>query len=178
MRKIIKSKHAQQEIVGFVIIIVIVAVIGVIFLGISLRKSRTQDMSTDDAEIANFLSTSAKYTSDCVLKEPFYAELQDLIAGCYSGKMCSDNRNSCDVLELVYKEMTESVWPAGADRPIKYTKLMIYYQANSEDPSTKNFIIEAIEQGNSEQCSARRSGKHSQYKYPGNLVVDLEICSA
>ena len=177
MRRILDKKKAQQEIIGFVIIIVIVAVVGVIFLGISLRRGMRDDSSVQDAEIANFLSTSAKYTTDCVLKEGFYAELEDITDACYNSKICTDNREACDILASTYEDMTRIVWPAGEDRPIKYTKLLVYYQESADEPGARSYIIDAIEHGNQELCSSRRSGKHQQYKHPGNIVVELEICS-
>ena len=173
----IKRKRSQQEIMGFVIIIVIVAIIGVIFLGISLRKATRSGMTTEDAEIANFLTTSSKYTTDCVLKNPFYAELDEVISGCYNGKMCIDSIEACNVLSSVYSEMLAIAWPTGENRPIKYSKLLVYYQSNPEDPNSKIFLIDAIETGQKDETCISRAGRISQYKYPGNLVTELEICS-
>jgi len=171
------DKKAQQEILGFVIIIMIVVVIGVIFLGISLQKQSMAGVSSEDAEIANYLSSSMGYTSDCMIREPFYASLKELIESCSNGELCSDKRRACDVLNKTYAEMTAKLWPAAEDRPIKYTKLDFTYQEFDDDgnPSRSTLFLEIIA-GNKKSCNVIRSGKTEQAKYPGNLITRLEVC--
>ena len=173
------AKKGQHEILGFVMIIVIIAVIGVIFLGISLRQGRSEIIYNEDAEITNFLSSSTKYTTDCILKEPLYADMRELISGCYSKDTCKDssdlNREACSVLNKTYSEMLDIAWPAGSDRPIKYYKISFYFQKGTNDPATKNVFME-IESGNKEICVTKRSGRQINYKPDGSLIVELEIC--
>jgi hypothetical protein len=171
-----KSKLSQQEILGFIVIVMVVVIVGVIFLGISLRKDRVDNgRSTEDAEIANFLSASSKYTTDCMIREPVYADISDILSGCDAGKICSDDRDTCEVLDQIYADLMTKLWAAGADRPIKYTKLSAYYKAS--DDSGANMLIDEIEQGNSDECSTQRAGRYTQYKYPGEIIVELQTCS-
>jgi len=73
-----KHKKAQNEIVGFVLIIVIVSVIGVIFL--SLMIGRGEPIRQDSVQISNLLASSMYYTSDCAVNYiPNYKDGQDLI---------------------------------------------------------------------------------------------------
>lgn len=169
------KNKAQQEILGFVIIVLLVVIVGVIFLGINLRKPA--EINTDDLEISNFLSSSAKYTTDCIIDEPLYADLKDIIEACYSNKICKDERNACDVVNITFINILSSPNPlqAGNDRPVKYNKIDIYYQADLEDMNTRNNIME-IELGNENLCSVKKAGQYIQYKYPGNLIVELESC--
>jgi len=176
-RKLAKCKRSQQEILGFVVIIMLVVIIGVIFLGISIRKGAREDIFTDDAEIANFLSVSKKYTSNCVLREPFYADLEDMIKACYNHEVCVDERHACSVVEELYSGMLNEMWPADADRPIKYYKLDIYYLADLENPSDKRMLTGLIESGDPSLCIGKRGGTSSLFKDSGSIVVELEICS-
>ena len=59
----IDNKKGQQEMVGFIVIVLIIVIAGVIFLGIYLRGDKK--INTLDAEISNFLIASSRYTSDC-----------------------------------------------------------------------------------------------------------------
>ena len=60
------NKKAQEEMVGFVLIVVIVAIIVVIFLGISLRNSEG-DIGDESEKIGSFINalsqTSYKVTA-------------------------------------------------------------------------------------------------------------------
>lgn len=169
----ITDKKAQHEIVGFVLIVLIVVIIGVIFFGIYLRNSKIVDISTEDADISNFLSSSMKYTTDCILIEPLYADANEVISGCYENKMCSDERSACSVLNSTYEGMMDNLWPANEDRPIKYSKLSFYYQFDLEDQDTRTSFLE-IEKGDKKSCSNKRIGK-SDFK--SGYIIELEICS-
>jgi len=53
--KSIKDKKAQEEMVGFVLIVVLVAIIAVIFLGITLRKPSNK-IGQESERLSSFLS--------------------------------------------------------------------------------------------------------------------------
>lgn len=166
------KRKGQQEIVGFVLIVMIVVIIGVVFLGISLRKS-TSGVIQDDVELMNFLSSSMEFTTDCVLREPFYASLKDVADGCYNNRACTDGRTACDVLNSTYKGMLGELWPADVDRPIKYVSIAAYYQSDISDPETKQADFFFIEQGNKSLCSTERSGR-----YFGGMIVEMRVCKS
>ncbi len=180
-----KSRKSQQEILGFALIVMIVVIVAVIFLGISLRKGKTAVISVKDAEIANFLSASMRYTTNCILKEPFYAELKEVFGGCSNGAACSDSITACDVLNKTYSEMLAVLWPAGADRPVKYTRMRFYYKASAvssdEDKGEEESALAeneflTIESGDSSACSSKRAGRYMQSQYQGNIIAEFERC--
>jgi len=176
MENILNKRKGQQEIIGFVMVVLLVVIAGVIFLGISLQKGQQEIISTEDAEISNFLISSTKYTSDCEIRKPLYADVNDLIKACNDNDDCSDGRNSCEVLEEIYEDMTNIIWPAGADRPVKYTRLSIYYSETSDAGEIAGESFIEIESGDEALCGNKRAGDHRISQYPGNLVVNLEIC--
>lgn len=170
IKNIDKDKKGQQEIVGFILIVVIMVVIGVIFLGISLRNTNG-GIIQEDVELTNFLSASMKYTTDCVLREPFYSELSDVAEGCYSNRVCSDSRTACEVLNQTYRSMIEKLWIVGSDRPLKYVSINIFYQSDIENIETKQPDFFFTESGNESLCSVKRAGR-----FFGGMIVEMNVC--
>lgn len=170
------AKRSQSEAVGFVIIILIVVIASIIFLGVYLRKSR--GVVTEDAEIANFLSASQGYTTECYKdNEPFYRELGDLIKDCYQQNtaiVCPENRAVCDVLNSTYSEMLLRFMPAGT---LAYYRMSFYYRqsANETEEKLERFGPEIVF-GDRKKCTAIRAGRSEMSLAEGILVAELEIC--
>jgi hypothetical protein len=163
-----RNKKAQQEIIGFVIIVVIIAVVGVIFLGLNIRNSIKK--GTIDAEISNFLSSSIKITTPCIKgNEPNYRNLGEVAEDCFDNAKCLDNKESCEVLNSSYSEMLAGNWKVGG--PIKAYRMKVYYeQEENRKPLTE------IESGNW-TCSSTRTGEESIMKGDGDIIFLLELCS-
>jgi hypothetical protein len=173
----LKGRKAQNEMVGFVLIVVIITIVAVIFLTISLGREPSGSVS--DIEINSFLSSSSRYTSDCVISEPLYADVRDLLDDCYDGKICSDGRDSCIVLTGIYGDMLNNVFPVGDDRPVKYRNMVVYFQLDSNEPTSKQDPLINIKEGNKSLCSERRAGDYKRQKSSGgDIVVELEVCGS
>jgi len=89
MRSILQ-KRGQQEIAGFVLIVLLVVVALLVFLVISAKK---ETVAASDKSIENLLSSLMSYTSECVVKEPSYESIRELIQDCYkdNSKKCKNN---------------------------------------------------------------------------------------
>ena len=186
-RNFLKSKCSQSEAVGFVVIILIVIIVGVIFLGIFLRQDKI--IGVEDAEIANFLGVSKGYTTDCYKdNEPNYRSLEDLTKDCYDKKsiVCTDNRDACYIVNKTYSEMIARFAPAGT---FAYYRLSFFYQQSpieteaGEEQETNGIlpiigikIIDDITWGNQDKCSARRLGRSYINAGSGSIIIELEIC--
>ena len=166
------SKKAQSEIMGFVLIVVLVIVIGVIFLGIGLRKDR--GVSLVDAEISNFLTASQDYTTACFLDaEPNFETLGSLTRECYAKSSCKDGKTACEVLNQTYYEMSKRFAPAGT---IKYFKLSAYFQGICNDTDTRQPDFLSVSYGNSSQCAYKRGGQISKSTDTGCIFTELQTC--
>ena len=177
MGKNIINRRAQQEIVGFMIIILMVVIAGVIFLGIYLRED--QPIVTEDAEIMNFLGSSLRYTTECYKDyEGDYKSLGDLVKYCFEGNNinCPSAMTSCQAMNKSYSWMLSQLWPAGVNRPTKYTKLSFFHQTNISDADSRTVFANNIYLGNSSGCAVVKSGQQSINIDSGNLVIELEIC--
>jgi hypothetical protein len=116
------NKRAQEEMVGFALIIILVAVILLVFLGFSLRDQEKE--AVESYEVESFIQSFLHYTSDCRDNLEFLP-VQKLISSCSNNQRCLDGRLACDVLEQTLKGIVEESWKTGAERPVKSYELKI-----------------------------------------------------
>jgi len=166
------NKKGQEEITGFVLVVVLVAVILVVFLGITLRGDKGS--GRESLDVSQFLDAMMEYTTNCALQyEPAYSELDELFKECYSNpdKKCTSGKGVCDEVKNLTNEMLDAGWPIGKDRPIKGVEFISNYELNN---SVIGNVIK-IEKGN---CSSNVIGaEHFSANLPGNIVSSLKICS-
>ncbi|MCX6748854.1 MAG: hypothetical protein NT076_04585 [Candidatus Pacearchaeota archaeon] len=115
-----KIRKSQEEMVGFVLIIVIVAIIGVIFLALSIKKPSSQLSSS---ELNSFLYSSLKYTSSCYNIEPL--SFRELVTACQENKQCDDETRACDTLNRTATELIEGAFVITQDSKYKGYSLRI-----------------------------------------------------
>ena len=111
---ILRSKKAQEEMVGFALIIIIVAVILLAFIGFSLVKS---SQNIQSYEVGNFIQSMIQYTTQC--QDNFgYVSVEELISMCSQETNCVNNENSCSVLNSTLQGILSQAWPVGSGSPI------------------------------------------------------------
>lgn len=159
-----KSKHSQNEIVGFVMIVVIVIVIGLFLLVLYLRQ---EPVKTGSKNVENFLKASLSYTTECNVDiEPL--NMQELIKRCHNGGYCQENE-SCIILNETFSDILEQTWKL-ENRKEGYYSLNVYYQVGDD---TKDRIL-FIEQGN---CTGPIVGAEEFFRHgQGDIFLRLEIC--
>ena len=170
------NTKAQNEIVGFVLIIIIVSVIGVIFL--SLMIGRGEPIRQESVQISNLLSASMYYTSDCAINYiPNYKDGQDLIKSCWNNEKCLDDTMACEALNSTMKKLISESLDVSSNKPNKAFKLTIYYK-DLEKELPDEIILETQE-GDYNNCSSEIGGSHSipiSGITPGLINVELEVC--
>lgn len=167
----LKNK-AQNEIVGFIVIVVIVVIIGLFLLVFYLRQ---EPIRTESKNVQNFLKSSLLYTTSCNISTE-YLDISDVMKRCYEGTTCSDGRDSCEVLNETYIELLEETWKINSNRPVNYYLLDVYYREEDENDkeNTINEPILSLESGN---CSGSiTGGENFIYYKSGNIFADLKIC--
>lgn len=172
----LKTK-GQQEIVGFIIIVLMVLIVAVIFLGIWLRPKVT--ITNDDIEINNLLVSSLDYTSDCYRNEENkFLTNEALISRCFELKECANGKKACDILNYTYTNLLFNVLSPNDLGHIKYYKFSIYYATNSSDQSNQISLpnFPSIIAGNLSGCTDRRLASTKVAQIPGAFIVNLEIC--
>jgi hypothetical protein len=100
----LKKKKSQQEILGFVLIVLIVMIVGVIFLSLTLLKDKRKVETS--VKYSSLLSSAMYHTSDCAINYiPQYKDIQELIKECYNNpeRKCVANIN-CEKEVIVKKD--------------------------------------------------------------------------
>lgn len=160
IKKISKVRKAQEEMVGFALIMVIVAVIILVFLGFSLRSSKKETI--ESYEVESFIQTALQYTSDC--RDYFeFVSIQKLIFDCYEKEQCIDGEETCEVLNSTLTGILKESWKIGEDSPIKGYELRII--ANPEEAPKE--IIPKIERGN---VTSNSKGASQSFSKAGNSI--------
>lgn len=170
----ILKKKAQEELVGFVVLIVIVMIIFLIFLGISLRKE--QNIYKESSDVKMFLESVTEYTSDCaIVSEPNYYSIKDLLAACYtdSNDNCVSRENVCQALNKTLSSLIESSWRIGEDRPIKGYIFNSTYSENITSEGAQQIL--AITKGNCSSGIFVGSAPFFPYNR-GVVIYSLNLC--
>lgn len=168
-----KNRKGQEEIVGFVVIVVLVSVVLVVFLGIFIRQDSSIG-ETETVELFQFLESSMEYTSGCAISyEPDYSKLRDLIGECYTGiSICTSREKPCDVLNKTLNEMLDSSFFADPEGSVKGYEFKIDYSNNITDIPEEILLIK---DGN---CSSGiiRGSEILTSAYPGTIISSLKLC--
>ncbi len=116
------NKKAQEEMVGFVVILVIVAVILLVLLSFLIKKPSGEGV--ENYEVENFIQATLQYTTNC---EDYigFLSLQDLIIACEGQEKCLDERDSCKVLNDTLTGVIEEAWDVGQQSAVKGYKFKI-----------------------------------------------------
>ena len=103
-----RKKTAQQEMVGFVLIVVLVVVGLLVFLVVMINTPKEE--KSIDAE--NALEVIMRTTTDCaIVFEPEFQDYEDLFKSCYENRRCSNlNIDACDYLNSSISEVLEDIY--------------------------------------------------------------------
>ena len=175
-----KSKRSQHETAGFVLIVLVVSIIGVVFLSIALAKG---NKSHSSADISHLLEATMYSTTDCAINYiPQYRDVQDLIKECYKDKKgdyrsCSGERDVCEVLEDNLRELIEESLDVGEKSTNKGYKLDIYFTYGDEVYPNEEIL--SLSKGTFTNCSAVVGGGHSiaagSFGF-GSIETEITVC--
>ena len=158
IRKI--NKRAQEEMVGFGLIIIIVAVILLVFLAVSLHKSKKEFLGYN--EVDSFIQSALSYTTSCAETQGNYYSVQKLITGCVNYESsCLDGRKTCDALNSTLKDMLDESWRINENS----TKKGYEFSINVNDES-----LIFIEKGNQ-----TFNNKGSIQSLPHSIEITLSV---
>ena len=171
-KMIVKSKRSQNEIVGFVMIVVIVVLIGLFLLAFYLRQEPAR---TESKNVQNFLIASLFYTTSCRVDiEPL--DIKELAKRCYEKKPCGE-KDSCQLLNETLSEILEQTWRINSNRPVNAYNLSIYYrerEGEGEEERVKTEEIMVLKQGN---CTGAIVGAKEFFRHGmGDIHLDLALC--
>jgi len=168
-------RKGQEEITGFAIVVVLVAVIGLVLLVLAI-KTAPSSVSLDNYYVRQFLDSSMKVSSECTLRSDIdYAELRELVQECSGNpsKECGNGNGVCEELNSVFSEVIGVGLKVGPDRPYKGYNVNMSFEY--EDHNTESIL--SFSGGN---CTGNKVGGEYLVRddvREGNVVVALIICS-
>ena len=173
--RIDNDRKGQEEIVGFVMVVVLVAVIFLVFFGITLRN---QEPTVKESEIIyQFLDSLMEQTSECSLGQgASYLPLDNLIRECYnSDSECNVGDSSCEILNRTLIDAMSSSWQVGPDYPYKgYELQAIYSSDNTGQPASTDEVF-LIASGD---CTGSVVGNSYWIpEFPGSITIAMKLCS-
>ena len=159
-----KKVKGQEEMVGFALIIILVSVILLVFLAFSLNKPKTE--ATESYEVNSFLQATLQYTSSCQTSKGF-SSIQELVFECDLKNKCSDNEDTCKVLNETLTNILKESWPIGEDRPNKGYELII---------NTKDELTLKIQEGNLTNDCKSSSQSFYKSKSKKDFSINFKAC--
>ena len=168
-----KLKRGQEEIVGFVLIVVLVVIVLVIFLGIQLRNLKPQQRESE--VIYQFLESSMEQTSNCTLSTgASYLALDDLIRECHeTGSSCVSGESSCNSADKTFKSLVNGSFAVGPSYPYKGYDVSALYVVNASGQPQIGSVLN-ITSGN---CSGTYVGNSYWIpEFPGSIIVRAKLC--
>lgn len=161
------KNKAQQEMVGFILIVVLVMIGLVVFLVISARVSPKE---TNSLKVENMLGAIMRQTTDCAIPaEPFYKNFEDLFKGCYQHSQCDNlNESACKYLNESLTKTLETLM----DSEVTISAYDLVF--SSRDDSGQSGILK-ISSGN---CTGGVLGaQRSIVSGSDSLIIRLRTCS-
>ncbi|MEK6817325.1 MAG: hypothetical protein AABX80_00845 [Nanoarchaeota archaeon] len=162
-----KLKKGQEEMIGFALIIILVSVILLVFLAFSLNKPKTE---IESYEVNSFLQTSLQYTTTCQTASGIkkFNAIKDLVFECDLKNKCSNEENTCEVLNETLTDILKESWPTGEDRPNKGYELTI---------NTGENLILSLQEGNLTKNCRGSSQSFSKAKSKKDFTINFKACS-
>lgn len=160
------DKNGQQEIVGFVLIVVVVIIGLMVFLLVFLGNKNTE---IESFAVQNMISAIFKTTSKCAVSfEPQFDDYEALFKSCKAGERCNNlNVNTCDYLNTSLGGVIKSLISTEAS-------INAYKFDFLEKDSNGESGILTISEG---RCNSTRQGAQRAISYRGEtLIVRVSVC--
>ncbi|MBI5148246.1 hypothetical protein HZA33_01050 [Candidatus Pacearchaeota archaeon] len=162
-----KPSRSQEEMVGFVLIILLVVVIGLVFLGYSLRHKVEP---VENANVRSLLNTVLEYTSNCTEYPGVYYSVRDLTKACSEKQRCENlEQGSCEYLTYLLKDILDKIPDIASDKPVKA------YELKTTLLGASNETMLELTKGN---CSKNVTIASQRIAGTPEILVRLKLCSA
>lgn len=170
-----KTRKAQEEMVGFVMVVVVVAVIFLVFLGIMMRKPGAAEDRTRINEVSLFLDAMLEYTTDCEIAGSKLSFKDAIIEARETNRCLTISGNLDDELSKLSREIIEKSWNMGSDKPYKGYIFQVVFEKEGdtyrEDPEA-----EIINEQNTFGLSVEeREAKTAEKPIGKGIIVILKV---
>ena len=172
------SKKGQEEVVGFVAIVVLVTIAGVVLLGFILNSQNTST-GKESKDIQRFLESTLAYTTNCSFNSGYqYSTISELSRECYNypQETCSTGESVCDSLNSTIRGILSSAWgnPDNSTYVSGYYYYTHYTMNSTNGDNSKDILI--VKEGD---CLNKNFISYSMppiQAYPGEIDISLRVC--
>ncbi len=106
-----KNRKAQEEIVGFAIILILVGVILLIFLALSITKP--QKKPVESFEAGDFLQSAFQVSTPCEINFEPNRSVKQLIFYCEGSQICLKGETACEILNSTLSNILKEAFVVG-----------------------------------------------------------------
>jgi hypothetical protein len=117
-----RNKLGQEEMVGFALILILVAIIFVVLLASYIKKPQSDGVG--DTEVNSFVQSFLQYTTSCE-QNLENLTFQRLISKCQKKERCENGKEVCRVLNDTIKGIIQESCQVGEKNPVKGYDLKI-----------------------------------------------------
>ena len=170
------NKRAQEEMTGFALIIIIVAILGLVALTFMLRKP--SESQYNSFEIQQFLDSVSRVQGTCTPQLDFAPlKISGMVQECFSNNatQCKSQETVCQALEKSLKEIITGSWNIQPNSPYTGFKLDLVFEGSSNLSSSFRRIMN-ISYGS---CGNTFYGGDSilpEESRAGNFITRLQLC--
>lgn len=171
--KICMNRRAQEEIVGFVVVVVLLAIVLLVFLSFMLRSPPATRESVGVSQLAQGVLA---FTTSCSLSSGSdYASVGEVLSACAQNNPCADESSSCTILNETITTIMMASLHVGNDTVVKgYTFNAHMVSSNSTDTTSGRLIFSVT---NGTCTSGKQHGSSDFQPTRGSLIrSELTVC--
>lgn len=161
------NKKAQEEMVGFVMIMILVAIIMLVFLAIWIRQG--PDEPDVSIEVSQFLDAMLEHTTECARFGTSYLSVDEMMNLCRDGRSCpagiADGEDACEVVGDTAQEIIENTYAFGTESFEKSYNFKVIRTTNTP-------VEELVALG--EECAGTTRGANTPRS--NNIEIIFDIC--
>jgi hypothetical protein len=129
------KKRGQEEMVGFALILILVAIIFIVFISIYIKRPVEK---VNDYEVNSFVQAVLQYTTVCQEENLENLTIQELIGKCQDKNLCYyKEMKPCDLLNSTIKDIVKESWNVKPGSPIKGYSFIINISRGEDLPQER-----------------------------------------
>lgn len=134
-----RKKRGQEELVGFGLILIMVAIIFIVFISVYIKKPSE---TLTDYEANSYIQAILQYTTRCQDENMRNLSIQELIRECKDGARCYNYQysSSCDILTTYIRQITGESWDPGSTHPVKGYSFVINVSENGNSENERQIL--------------------------------------
>src|SRR6056297_1854687 len=157
MKNKMLNKKAQEEMIGFAVIIILVAVVALVLFYFSMNSGEDY---VENYKGDSFVQSILDYTTSCQKYRGEYLDIEGLAYSCARNETCVKGDNSCDVLEFTLNDLINQTWPAGEKWPTKRYEFYIISEPQEDSDEDKKRLYSFVK-GNKENTTTMKGSNQN-----------------